>query len=146
MQIRRKELSLNVSYITAENRPLLVSHNYLGVDTIHFVFLEISGSLNWSAMSQISPLHSQATNSVLFHFLCQFYQAIIMAIQVSSFVSWKKDCNLSNFATKAFLVSCYLEHRFLTGEIHSTVITKIKWSWPFFGADHQKVPNRPQNA
>ena len=46
-------------------------------------------------------------------FKCQFYQAIIMAIQVSSFVSWKKDCNLSNFATEAFLVSCYLGHRFL---------------------------------
>ena len=35
---------------------LLVSHNSFGADTIHFVFLEISGSLDWSAMSQIPPL------------------------------------------------------------------------------------------
>ena len=36
----------------------------------------------------------------------------------------KEDCNFSNFGTEAFLVSCYLGHRFctrcLTGEIHST--------------------------
>ena len=68
-------------------------------------------------------------------------------------ISWsvvKEDCNFSNFGTEAFLISCYLGHRFctrfLTGEIHSMVMTKIKWSWHFFGADHRKVPNRPQNA
>ena len=35
---------------------LLVSHNSFGADKIHFVSLEISGSLDWSAMSQIPPL------------------------------------------------------------------------------------------
>ena len=47
-------------------------------------------------------------------------------------ISWsvvKEDCNFSNFGTEAFLVSCYLGHRFctrcLTGEIHSTAMTKI---------------------
>ena len=34
---------------------LLASHNSFGADTIHFVFLEISGSLDWSAVSQIPP-------------------------------------------------------------------------------------------
>ena len=62
----------------------------------------------------------------------------------------REDCNFSNFGTEAFLLSCYLRHRFctrcLTGEIHSAVMTKIQWSWHFFGADHRKVPNHPQNA
>ena len=37
---------------------LLVSHNQdsFGAVTIHFVFLEIGGSLDWSAMSQIPLL------------------------------------------------------------------------------------------
>ena len=58
-----------------------------------------------------------------------------------------EDCNFSNFETEAFLVysCCFIGHRFctrcLTGEIQSTVMTKTKWSWHFFGADH-----RPQNA
>ena len=54
-------------------------------------------------------------------FKCQFYQATLMVIQVSC----KEDCNFS----EAFLLSCYLGHRFctrcLTGEIHSTAMTKI---------------------
>ena len=76
----------------------------------------------------LSLLHGQAT--VVF---CSTFQ-----VPVFKQLSWwyksvvKEDCNFSNFGTEAFLVSCYLGHRFctrcLTGEIHSTVMTKIKWS------------------
>ena len=149
MRIRGKELSLNFC-INLLRIVLLVSHNSFGAETIHFVFLEISGSLDWSVMSQIPPLanYSRSSNYCL---LVNFSSAGFIRQ-----LSWwyksvvKEDCNFSNFGTEAFLVSCYLGHRFctrcLTGEIHSTVMTKIKWSWHFFGADHRKVPNRPQNA
>ena len=70
---------------------LLVSHNSFGADTIHFVFLESSGSLDWSAMSQIPPLANyfwvsftveQLLSSVQL-FKCQFYRATLMVMQVS---------------------------------------------------------------
>ena len=94
-------------------------------------------------MSQIPPLSNyfwvsltveQLLSSVQL-FKCQFYQATLM-----SHGDTRKDCYFSDLGTEAFLLSCYLGHRTrcVTGEIHSTVMTKIKWSWHFFGADHQK--------
>ena len=83
-------------------------------------------------MSQIPPLAnyfweaSRSSNCcLLFNFssasfirqLSWWYKSVV-----------KEDCSFSNFGTEAFPVSCYLGHRFctrcITGEIHSTVMTK----------------------
>ena len=88
-------------------------------------------------MSQIPPLanYSRSSNCcLLFNFsgasfirqLSCWYKSVV-----------KEDCDFSRFlGTEAFLVSCYLGHRFctrcLTGEIHSTVMTKIKWGLALF--------------
>ena len=70
---------------------LSVNHNSFVAATIHFVFLEISGSLDWSAMSQIPPSANyfwvsftveQLFSSVQL-FKCQFHQATLMVMRVS---------------------------------------------------------------
>ena len=65
------------------------------------------------------------------------YCCLLFNFSSASFIrqlSWwyksvvKEDCSFSNFGTEAFPVSCYLGNRFctrcITGEIHSTVMTK----------------------
>ena len=84
-------------------------------------------------------LNSQSSDcSVLFN--CEvpvFYQGTLMVIGVV-----KEDCSFRDL--KEFFDSClYSGHRFArsawAGEIHSTMMTKIQWSWHFFCADHKNV-------